>query len=104
MNLGFLYVCMVNTIYLFSFVETPREFIIAIIIMNLLKTSSIIAVYKHIFPVAKTLLGAAEVDCVKTYFGQEVLSRMPSTRHSLQPPDDKSQRTPASRYVLHKTH
>ena len=57
MNLGFLYVCMVNTIYLFSFVETPRKFIIAIIIMNLLKTSSIIPVYKHIFPVAKTLLG-----------------------------------------------
>ena len=29
MNLiSFLYVCMVNTIYLFSFVETPRKFII----------------------------------------------------------------------------
>ena len=26
-----LYVCMVNTIYLFGFVETPRKFIIAII-------------------------------------------------------------------------
>ena len=29
--ISFLYVCMVNTIYLFSFVETPRKFIIAII-------------------------------------------------------------------------
>ena len=29
--LSFLYVCMVNTIYLVSFVETPRKFIIAII-------------------------------------------------------------------------
>ena len=29
--LSFLYVCMVNTIYLLSFVETPRKFIIAII-------------------------------------------------------------------------
>ena len=28
--LSFLYVCMVNTIYLLSFVETPRKFIIAI--------------------------------------------------------------------------
>ena len=26
---SFLYVCMVNTIYLLSFVETPRKFIIA---------------------------------------------------------------------------
>ena len=30
-NLSFLYVCMVNTIYLLSFVETPRKFINAII-------------------------------------------------------------------------
>ena len=29
--LSFLYVCMVNTIYLLRFVETPRKFIIAII-------------------------------------------------------------------------
>ena len=29
-DLSFLYVCMVNTIYLLSFVETPRKFIIAI--------------------------------------------------------------------------
>ena len=28
-KLSFLYVCMVNTIYLLSFVETPRKFIIA---------------------------------------------------------------------------
>ena len=27
-EISFLYVCMVNTIYLFSFVETPRKFII----------------------------------------------------------------------------
>ena len=27
--MSFLYVCMVNTIYLLSFVETPRKFIIA---------------------------------------------------------------------------
>ena len=30
-SISFLYVCMVNTIYLLSFVETPRKFIIAII-------------------------------------------------------------------------
>ena len=30
-SLSFLYVCMVNTIYSFSFVEAPRKFIIAII-------------------------------------------------------------------------
>ena len=29
--ISFLYVCMLNTIYLLSFVETPRKFIIAII-------------------------------------------------------------------------
>ena len=29
--ISFLYVCMVNTIYLLSFVKTPRKFIIAII-------------------------------------------------------------------------
>ena len=28
-RISFLYVCMVNTIYLLSFVETPRKFIIA---------------------------------------------------------------------------
>ena len=31
LDISFLYVCMVNTIYLLSFVETPRKFIIAII-------------------------------------------------------------------------
>ena len=28
-KIAYLFVCMVNTIYLFSFVETPRKFIIA---------------------------------------------------------------------------
>ena len=34
--ISFLYVCMVNTIYLFSFVETPRKFInLLIYVINL---------------------------------------------------------------------
>ena len=33
-TISFLYVCMVNTIYLLSFVETPRKFIIAELSMS----------------------------------------------------------------------
>ena len=33
LSLRFLYVCMVNTIYLFSFVETPGKFLIISIIL-----------------------------------------------------------------------
>ena len=42
--ISFLYVCMVNTIYLLSFVETPRKFIIAII--NLRGVSTKLNKYK----------------------------------------------------------
>ena len=38
--LSFLYVCMVNTIYLLSFVETPRKFIIAELSIRKLGSSS----------------------------------------------------------------
>ena len=39
-KVSFLYVCMVNTIYLFSFVETPRKFIIAELSIRELGSSS----------------------------------------------------------------
>ena len=39
-GLSFLYVCMVNTIYLLSFVETPRKFIIAELSIRKLGSSS----------------------------------------------------------------
>ena len=39
---SFLYVCMVNTIYLFSFVETPRKFIIAELSIRKLGSSSVL--------------------------------------------------------------
>ena len=39
-----LYVCMVNTIYLFSFVETPRKFIIAKIPIRKLESSSVLII------------------------------------------------------------
>ena len=38
--ISFLYVCMVNTIYLLSFVETPRKFIIAELSIRKLGSSS----------------------------------------------------------------
>ena len=37
-----LYVCMVNTIYLFSFLETPRKFIIAKLSIRKLGSSSVL--------------------------------------------------------------
>ena len=42
----FLYVCMVNTIYLFSFVETPRKFIIAELSIRKLGSSSLLIIVK----------------------------------------------------------
>ena len=39
---NFLYVCMVNTIYLLSFVETPRKFIIAELSIRKLGSSSVL--------------------------------------------------------------
>ena len=42
---SFLYVCMVNTIYLFSFVETPRKFIIAELSIRKLESSSVLHQY-----------------------------------------------------------
>ena len=44
MNISFLYVCMVNTIYLFSFVETPRKFIIAELSIRKLGSSSVLII------------------------------------------------------------
>ena len=41
---SFLYVCMVNTIYLFSFVETPRKFIIAELSIRKLGSSSVLII------------------------------------------------------------
>ena len=41
-RLSFLYVCMVNTIYLLSFVETPRKFIIAELSIRKLGSSSVL--------------------------------------------------------------
>ena len=42
--LSFLYVCMVNTIYLLSFVETPRKFIIAELSIRKLGSSSVLII------------------------------------------------------------
>ena len=39
-EISFLYVCMVNTIYLLSFVETPRKFIIAALSIRKLGSSA----------------------------------------------------------------
>ena len=44
MNISFLYVCMVNTIYLLSFVETPRKFIIAELSIRKLGSSSVLII------------------------------------------------------------
>ena len=41
---SFLYVCMVNTIYLLSFVETPRKFIIAELSIRKLGSSSVLTI------------------------------------------------------------
>ena len=43
-KLSSFYVCMVNTIYLFSFVETPRKFIIAELSMRKLGSSSVLII------------------------------------------------------------
>ena len=42
--ISFLYVCMVNTIYLLSFVETPRKFIIAELSIRKLGSSSVLII------------------------------------------------------------
>ena len=47
-RLSFLYVCMVNTIYLFSFVETPRKFIIAELSICKLGSSSVLIIFTSI--------------------------------------------------------
>ena len=46
--LSFLYVCMVNTIYLLSFVETPRKFIIAELSIRKLGSSSVLIIHSTI--------------------------------------------------------
>ena len=43
-EISFLYVCMVNTIYLLSFVETPRKFIIAELSIRKLGSSSVLII------------------------------------------------------------
>ena len=45
-TLSFLYVCMVNTIYLLSFVETPRKFIIAELSIRKLGSSSVLIIHQ----------------------------------------------------------
>ena len=42
LDISFLYVCMLNTIYLLSFVETPRKFIIAEFSIRKLGSSSVL--------------------------------------------------------------
>ena len=42
--LSFLYVCMMNTIYLLSFVDTPRKFIIVELSIRKLGSSSVLIV------------------------------------------------------------
>ena len=42
--ISFLYVCMVNTIYLISFVKTPRKFIIAELSIRELGSSSVLII------------------------------------------------------------
>ena len=42
--ISFLYVCMVNTIYLLSFVEIPRKFIIAELSIRKLGSSSVLII------------------------------------------------------------
>ena len=42
--ISFLYVCMVNTIYLLSFVETPRKFVIAELSIRKLGSSSVLII------------------------------------------------------------
>ena len=54
LNLSFLYVCMVNTIYLLSFVETPRKFIIiAELSIRKLGSSSDISILLRILALMK---------------------------------------------------
>ena len=45
-HMSFLYVCMVNTIYLLSFVETPRKFIIAELSIRKLGSLSVLIISK----------------------------------------------------------
>ena len=42
--ISFLYVCMVNTIYLFSFVETPRKFMVAELSIRKLGSPSVLII------------------------------------------------------------
>ena len=44
LKISFLYVCMVNTIYLLSFVDTPRKFIIAELSIRKLGSSSVLII------------------------------------------------------------
>ena len=53
---SFLYVCMVNTIYLLSFVETPRKFIIAELSIRKLGSSSVLIIVLISFVVLLALM------------------------------------------------
>ena len=54
--ISFLYVCMVNTIYLLSFVETPRKFIIAELSIRKLGSSSVLIILLIIIIVLLALM------------------------------------------------
>ena len=58
----FLYVCMVNTIYLLSFVETPRKFIIAELSIRKLGFSSVLII--RLFEFTRPFLYIKCRDCM----------------------------------------
>ena len=61
-NLSFLYVYMVNTIYLLSFVETPRKFIIAELSIRKLGSSSVLII--RLFEFTRPFLYIKCRDCM----------------------------------------
>ena len=60
--ISFLYVCMVNTIYLLSFVETPRKFIIAELSIRKLGSSSVLII--RLFEFTRPFLYIKCRDCM----------------------------------------
>ena len=62
LTLSFLYVCMVNTIYLLSFVETPRKFIIAELSIRKLGSSSVLII--RLFEFTRPFLYIKCRDCM----------------------------------------
>ena len=70
--LCFLYVCMVNTLYLFNFVETPRKFIIAKLSIRKLGSSSVLIIRPQI--ARKAAAHAVIIICI-CIIGKYVISR-----------------------------